>query len=198
MKWGLGSSLRVPSTFPCCILCSQASPKGRGLLSTSYSCSIAQLCLTLCDPMDCSIPGSPVLHHLPEFAQTHVHWIGDAIRPSHPLSPPSPPALNLSQHQGIFQWVSSLHQAASTHPNYHSGFMGPLEGFCHSWRAFREGSTGLVCVWWPQASQKSRGRAGQRDSFPLGLEKPPGLALIDSDLRVLSCRQRRGWRLQNL
>ena len=57
--------------------------------------------------MDCSTPGSPVLHYLPEFAQTQVHWVGDAIQPSHPLSSPSPPAPNLSQHRGLFQWVNS-------------------------------------------------------------------------------------------
>ena len=72
-------------------------------------CLVAQLCLTRCDPMDCSTPGFPVLHQPPELAQTHVHWVGDAIQPSHPLSSPSP-AFNLSQHQGLFQWVSSLHQ----------------------------------------------------------------------------------------
>ena len=70
-------------------------------------CSVAQSCLTLRDPMDCSTPGFPVLHHLLEFAQTHVHWVDDAIQPSHPLLPP---ALNLSQHQGLFQWSGSLHQ----------------------------------------------------------------------------------------
>ena len=75
-------------------------------------CSVAKSCLTLCNPMDCSTSGSSVLHYLPEFTQTHVHWVGDAIQPSHPLSPPSPPAFNLSQHQGLFQWVSSLHQVA--------------------------------------------------------------------------------------
>ena len=69
-------------------------------------------CVWLCDPMDCSMPGSPVFHHLPEFAQTHVHWVGDAIQPSHTLLPPSPPAFNLSQHQRLFQWVGSLHQEA--------------------------------------------------------------------------------------
>ena len=74
--------------------------------------SVAQLCLTVCDPMDCSMPGFPVHHQLPEFTQTHVHWVGDAIQPSYPLSSPSPPAFNLSQHQGLFQWVSSLHQVA--------------------------------------------------------------------------------------
>ena len=62
--------------------------------------------------MDCSMPGFPVHHQLPELAQTHVHWVSDAIQPSHPLSSPSPPAFNLSQHQSLFKWVSSLHQVA--------------------------------------------------------------------------------------
>ena len=66
-------------------------------------CSVAQSCLTLCDPMDCSTPGLTILHHLLELAQTHVRWVGDAIQPPHPLSSPSPPALKLSQHQGLFQ-----------------------------------------------------------------------------------------------
>ena len=74
--------------------------------------SLAQSCLTLCDPMNHSTPGLPVHHQLLEFTQTHVHWVSDAIQPSHPLSSPSPPALNLSQHQGLFKWVSSLHQVA--------------------------------------------------------------------------------------
>ena len=64
--------------------------------------SVAQSCPTLCDPTDCSMPGLPVHHQLPELAQSHVGWLADAIRPSHPLSSPSPPALNLSQHQGLF------------------------------------------------------------------------------------------------
>ena len=62
-----------------------------------------------CKPMDCSTPGFPVHHQLPVFTQTYVHWVGDAIQPSHPLSSPSPPALNLFQHQGLFQGVNSLH-----------------------------------------------------------------------------------------
>ena len=66
----------------------------------------------LCDPMNCSTPDLPVHHQLPESTQTHVHWVGDAIQPSHPLSSPSSPALNLSQHQGLFQWVSYSHQVA--------------------------------------------------------------------------------------
>ena len=72
----------------------------------------AKSCLTLCDPMDCSMPGFPVLHYLPEFAQIHVHWVGNAIQPSHPLSSPSSPTFNLSQHQGLFQWVGSSYQVA--------------------------------------------------------------------------------------
>ena len=66
-------------------------------------CSIAQLCLTFHDPMDCSTPGFPVLHYLPELAQTHVHLVGDDIQPSHPLSSPAPPAFSIPQHQGLFQ-----------------------------------------------------------------------------------------------
>ena len=74
--------------------------------------SVTKSCLMLCDPMDCSTLGFPVLHYLLKFAQIHVHWVSDAIQPSHPLLSPSPPAFNLSQHQGLFQWVSSLHQVA--------------------------------------------------------------------------------------
>ena len=73
-------------------------------------CCSAQLCPTLYDPMDCSTPGFRVLNPLPEFAQTHVHWVGDGIQPSHPLTPPSPVALSLSQHQSLFKWVSSSYQ----------------------------------------------------------------------------------------
>ena len=74
--------------------------------------SVAQSCPTLCDLTDYSMPSLPVHHQLLEFTQTHVHWVGDAVQPSHPLSSPSPPAFNLSQQQGLFQWVSSLHQVA--------------------------------------------------------------------------------------
>ena len=70
-------------------------------------CSVAQSCPTLCNSMDCSTPGFPVFHYLLEFAQTHVHWVDDAIQLSHPLLPPSPPVLNLSQYQGLSQWVFS-------------------------------------------------------------------------------------------
>ena len=93
----------------------------KGLLSCPWlsrcCCSITKSCPTLCDPMDCGTPGFPVLHYLSEFAQTHIHWVDDAIQSSHPLlppsptlSPPSPPAVNLSWYQGLFKWVSPSYQ----------------------------------------------------------------------------------------
>ena len=81
-------------------------------ISICCYCSVTKSCPTLYDPMDCSMPGFPVLHHHTEFVQTHVHWVSDVIQPSCPLSSPSLPAFNLSQHQGLFQWVGSVH------PNY--------------------------------------------------------------------------------
>ena len=85
-----------------------------GILSCSVQrlSSVAQSCLTLCDPMNRSTPGLPVHHQLPEFTQTHVHRVGDAIQPSLPLLSPSPPAPSPSQHQGPFQWVNSSHEVA--------------------------------------------------------------------------------------
>ena len=74
--------------------------------------SVAQSSSTLCDPMNHCKPGLPVPHQLPESTQTHVHWVGDAIQPSHPLLSPSPPAFNLSQYQGVCKWVSFSHQVA--------------------------------------------------------------------------------------
>ena len=74
--------------------------------------SVTQSCLTLCDPMNGSIPGLPGHHQLLASTQTHVRWVSDTIQPSHPLSSPLPPALSLSQHQGLFKWVSSSHQVA--------------------------------------------------------------------------------------
>ena len=94
------------------VYCTFFSFKTREIHSFFQFSSIAQSCLTLCDPMDCSIPGFHLHHQLPELVQTHVHWVGDAIQPSHPLSSPSPPAFNFSQHQGLCQGVSSSHQVA--------------------------------------------------------------------------------------
>ena len=83
-----------------------------GFISSVQFSSVAQSCATLCDPMNRSTPGLPVHHQLPEFTQIHAHRVGDATQPSHPLSSPSPPAPNPSQHQGLFQWVNSSHEAA--------------------------------------------------------------------------------------
>ena len=80
-------------------------------LTVQFS-SVSQSCPTPCDPMNHSTPGLPVHHHLPEFTQTHVHQVGDVIQPSHPLSSPSPPAPNPSQHQGLFQSINSSHEVA--------------------------------------------------------------------------------------
>ena len=96
--------------LPPCTLSVIASDSG-GTYSVQFS-SVTQSCLTLCDPMNRSTPGLPVHHHLPEFTQTHVHRVGDAIQPSHPLSSPSPPAPHPSQHQSLFQWVNSSHEVA--------------------------------------------------------------------------------------
>ena len=83
--------------------------KSVNLFSVQFSHSVVS---DLCDPMDCSTPGLPVHHQLPELTQTHVHWVGDAIQLSHPLLSPSPSAFNLSQHHSLFQWVSSSQQVA--------------------------------------------------------------------------------------
>ena len=80
------------------------------LIGVFHFSSVTQRCPTLCDPMNCSTPGLPVYHQLPESTQNHVHRVSDAIKSSHPLLSPSPPAINLSQHQGLFKRVGSLHQ----------------------------------------------------------------------------------------
>ena len=81
-------------------------------ISSAQSSSVTQACPTLCDPRNHSTPGLPVHHQHPEFTQTHVHQVSDAIQPSHPLSSPSPPASNPCQHQSLFQWVNSSHEVA--------------------------------------------------------------------------------------
>ena len=90
-----------------------------GSPSVQFSCSVVSI---LCDLMDCSTPGLPVHHQLPEFTQTHVHRFGDAIQPSHPLQSPSPPAFNLFQQLGLFQWISSSHQGAEVLELQHQSF----------------------------------------------------------------------------
>ena len=100
MKWA-SQLLRWPTVCGVCFS-----------LNKSWFSSVTQSCPTLGDPMNCSMPGLPVHHQLLEFTQTNVHRVDDAIQPSHSLSPPSPPALNLSQQQSLFRWVSSSHQVA--------------------------------------------------------------------------------------
>ena len=112
--------------------------------------SVTQSRPTLCDSMDCSTPGFPVHHQLPELTQTHVHWVSDAIQPSHPLSSPSPPAFNLSQHQGLFQWVSSSHQVPKV-----LEFQLQHQSFQWTFRTdlLQDGLVGSPCS--PRDSQKS-------------------------------------------
>ena len=108
----------------------QRQPGNEFHLPVQFS-SVTQAFLTLCDPMDCSTPGLSVYHQFLEFTQTHVHRVGDAIQPSHPLSSPSAPTFNLSQHQGLFKQLSSSHQVAKywsvsfsiSHSNEYSGLI---------------------------------------------------------------------------
>ena len=110
--WVAGKLLHLPfDVRPVLEMLFWENPKA-GLLSSVQFSSVAQSSPTLCKPMNHSTPGLPVHHQLSQFTQTHVHRVGDAIQPSHPLSSPSPPAPNLSQHQGLFQWVSSSHEVA--------------------------------------------------------------------------------------
>ena len=92
------------------VLANNLDPASKG--KSELVSSVTQSCPTPCDPMNCSTPGIPVHHQIPEFTQTPVHWVGDAIQPSHPLSSPSPPAPNPSQHQSLFQWINSSHEVA--------------------------------------------------------------------------------------
>ena len=116
------------------------TPRWEKVLLRYQFSSVAQSCPILCHPMDCSMPGFPVHYQLPELTQTHVHWLGDAIQPSHPLSSPSPPAFNISQHQGIFQWVSSSHQVAKVFWVSASASVFPMN--TQDW--FPLGWTGLI------------------------------------------------------
>ena len=117
--------------------------------------SVAQLCLTLCNPMDCSMPGLPVHYQLLKLAQTHAHQVSDAIQPSYPLSSPSPPSLNLSQHQGVFQWVSSSHQVAQVleFQLQHQSFQWTHNKCCHTLCNFVQIINTLV--WFPLAEKNS-------------------------------------------
>ena len=111
-------------------------------LVLNWSCSIAKSCPTLWDPMDYSMPGIPVRHHFPEFAQTHVHWVSDAIQPSHPLLSPPLTALILSQHQRLFQWVGSFTSSAQSIGALASASVFPMN--IQGW--FPLGLTGLISL----------------------------------------------------
>ena len=104
IKWNNSKSREIYYSPPLIYTCH--------LLSWVEFSSVAQSCPTLCNPLNCSMAGLLVHHQLPASTQTHVHCVSDAIQPSHPLLPPSPPAFNLSQHKGLFKWVSSPHQVA--------------------------------------------------------------------------------------
>ena len=104
--------MNVENKADCIKIASKKAGKKYGKISSLPCCSVTKSCLILGNPVDCSMPGFPALHYLLEFAQTHVHWVGDATWASHFLLLPSPPALNYSQQQGLFQWVGSLHQVA--------------------------------------------------------------------------------------
>ena len=125
------------------------TPKDNQLLMLQIR-SVAQSCPTLCDPMNPSTPGLPVHHHLPEFTQTYIHRVSEAFQPSHPLSSPSPPAPNPSQHQSLFQWVNSLHQVAKV-----LGFQLQHHSFQRNPRAdlLQNGLVGSPCS--PGDSQES-------------------------------------------
>ena len=114
-----------------------------GLLWRFCCCSVARSCPTFCGLIDCSTPGFPGIHYVLEFAQTHIHWVDNAIQPFHPLSPPSPLARNLFQHQGLIQWVNS-HQVAKV-------LEFQLESFQWIFSAL-----GLRMIWSPYSSRDSQ------------------------------------------
>ena len=110
LKYRLKSTVKSPRLWA--MLHQEPVPQGLNSWSHGQFSSVTQSCPTLCDPMNHSTPGLPVHHQLLEFTQTHIHWVSDAIQPSHPLSSPSPSAPNPSQHQSLFQWVNSSHEVA--------------------------------------------------------------------------------------
>ena len=105
-------SLKVESTLKVSRSTVFERKKRKVTLFCCCCCPVTKMCLTLWDPMGCSTPGFPVLHYFLDFSQIHVHWVGDVIQPSLPLLSSSPPAFNLSQQQGLFQWANSSHQVA--------------------------------------------------------------------------------------
>ena len=151
---------------------------------TQFS-SVTQSCPTLCDPMNRSMPGLPVHHHFPEFTQTHVHRISDAIQPPHPLSSPSPPAPNSSQHQSLFQWVSSSHEVAKLlefQLQHHSLQRNPRA------HLLQNGLVGSPCN--PRDSQESSPTPQFKsiNSLALSLLYSPALTSIHDHRKNHTCR----------
>ena len=128
--------------------------------SQLFNRSVAKLCPTLCDPMNCSTPGFSVLQYLLELAQTHIHWVNDAIQPSHPLLPP-PLSLTLSQHQGLFQWVGSSHQVAKSTGASASALVLPVS--IQGW--FPLGWTGLISLQFKGLSRVFSNSTIQKQQF---------------------------------
>ena len=145
------------------------------MLQKAQFSSVTQSCPTLCDPMNHSTPGLPVHHQLPETTQTHIHWVGDGIQPPYPLSSPSPPALNLSQHQGLFQGVSSSYQVAKV-------LEFQLQHQCYQWTPrtdlFEDWLVGSPCS--PRDSQESSPTPQFKSINFIGVhmarERDPGLS----------------------
>ena len=135
--------------------------------------SVTQSCPTLCNPMNHSTPGLPVHHQLPEFTQTHVHWVSDAIQPYYPLSSPSPSALSLFQHQGLFKWIGSSHNVAKGIGA--SASVLPM----NIWDWFPLGLTGLISLLVKGLSIVfSRPTVQQHQFFVLSLFYDPNLTSI--------------------
>ena len=117
---------------------------GQSVPTISWSCAFSSVQslsrVRLCDSMNCCMPGFPVHHQLPELIQTHIHWVSDAIQPSHPLLSPSSPAFDLSQHQGFFQWVSFSHEIAKVLELQHQSFQWIIQGW------FPSGLAGFISL----------------------------------------------------
>ena len=140
-------------------LCFKQYLKDTACISSVQFSSVARSCL--CDPMNCSTPGFPVHHQLSELTQTHVHQVGDAIQPSHPLLTPSPLTLSLSQHQGLGQWVSSLHQMAKSIGALASALVPPMN--IQDW--FPLGLTGLISCLYKGLSRVFSNATVQKHQF---------------------------------
>ena len=136
-------------------------------------CSVTESCVTLCDPTDCSMPDFPVLHHFPEFVQTHVHWVNDAIQLSHPLFSPSL-AFSFSQHQDLFQWVDSSYQGAKVLELQlqHQSFQWNIQGW------FLLGVIGLILQSKGFSRVFSNTTVQKHQSFVLSLLYGPALASV--------------------